>query len=311
MLFRCLKIRFFPDLLGRAGDEFRIWIAGCATGEEAYSIAMLVSETAEKINYFGKITVFATDVHQRSLNKAAAGEYTSEQIKNLSERRKVKYFTKMEDDVYKISSDLRKMIIFAPHNAVQEPPFTRLDFVSCRNLLIYLKSEAQEKLISLFYFSLKINGILFLGASEGLGRLSDEFIVENSTYKLFRKIRAQMKKVDIPRIEPRAIKSDLSHIRGNKALSITIDQQILEDYDQLLNRYIPSGVLVDSRYNIMHYFGDIQKYLKPLKGRVEIDLLKVTESDLQLAIRVGLQRAAAAGKTITIPECKNCSVQRL
>ena len=153
----------------RADDDIRVWSAGCATGEEAYSLAILLLEQAQIHGFQGNITVFATDVHRASLEAASHGVYEQERLKNVDKERRERFFQDVGAGRFRVVPELRKMIVFAPHNLISDPPFTRMDLVCCRNLLIYLQPEVQEKVLSLFHFALRLNGTLFLGSSEGLG----------------------------------------------------------------------------------------------------------------------------------------------
>ncbi len=169
-------------------EEFRVWVAGCGTGEEAYSIAILIDECMRAMNRRLDVKIFATDVHQTSLDFAHAGIYPEASLEEMTAARRNQYFTRTEAG-YQVSPEIRKMIVFAPHNLVKDAPFTRLNLITCRNLLIYLRAMAQKKVLSLFHFGLKTGGVMFLGASESPGELSDEFETLNERWKIFRKRR--------------------------------------------------------------------------------------------------------------------------
>lgn len=299
--------RLFDNL--QHGDDLRVWSAGCATGEEAYSLAILLAEKVVDLDYRGKVTVFATDVHKSSLEFASQGLYDRAKLTNVSPERLERFFKKEGNDLYRVTSDLRKMVVFAPHNLLNDPPFTRLDLVCCRNMLIYFQSSIQERVISLFHFALKTNGILFLGSSEGLGSFVAEFEVIANQYKLFRKIRDLKLALNLDANRMERIQATIpvtSFQPGNSRL-ISIDRQILYDYDTLLLRQMPPGVLIDENHLILHYFGNVSEYLKAPLGRAENDILALAEDNLHIAISTSLQRA---DKTRQIIVTKNVRVKR-
>ncbi len=291
--FRKLETEVLPELFRGRGpeDDIRIWSAGCATGEEAYSLAILLSEQAAKVNFKGNITIFATDVHRTSLDAASQGLYDTQRLKNVSRERLGRFFKKEGDDGFRVSQSLRKMIVFAPHNLISDPPFTRLDLVCCRNLLIYFQPELQDKAISLFHFALKVGGILFLGSSEGLGRFSGEFETVDSSSKLFRKTRDLKLAVDM-KLDPAVQRFGLG-TSGQPVhrLTVSLDRQLVHDYDMLLSKHVPSGVLVNENRQILHCFGDVSQLFNRPEGRFENDILTLVHEDLRIPLSTSLHRA--------------------
>ncbi len=282
--------RLFANL--HRGEDLRVWSAACATGEEAYSLAILLAEKASELGFIGKITVFATDVHKTSLDFAAQGVYDRAKLTNVSPERMDKFFKKEGGDQFRVTSELRKLVVFAPHNLLNDPPFTRLDLVCCRNLLIYFQADVQEKVISLFHFALKIDSILFLGSSEGLGAFAGEFEVIANQHKLFRKIR-DLKlalNLDANRMD-RTPKIPVAVFQSGSSRTITIERQMLADYDTLLRRHMPPGVLLDENRQIIHYFGNVVEFLKMPEGRAENNILALAEDNLHIALSTSLQRA--------------------
>ncbi len=290
--------RLFLNL--HRGEDLRAWSAACATGEEAYSLAILLAEQAERSNFHGKVTVFATDVHKSSLEIASQGLYDRERLTNVSPERLERFFKKEGLDLYRVSTELRKTVVFAPHNLLNDPPFTRLDLVCCRNLLIYFQPEVQEKVISLFHFALKKDGVLFLGSSEGLGAFGVEFEVIANQHKLFRKIRDLKLALNLESMHPRNDRQvPLAVLPLTSARTVNLDRQVLADYDTLLRRHLPPGVLVDENRSILHYFGNVADYLKPPQGRAESDILRLAEDNLHIALTTALQRSVSARQTVT------------
>ena len=301
--FEYLEKEIIPAIFAnlRPGEDLRVWSAGCATGEEAYSLAILLHESAERLGFTGKLTVFATDVHRSSLDFASQGLYDEDKFANLDPGRVRRYFRKEGREQLRVIPELRKMVVLAPHNLLNDPPFTRLDLVCCRNMLIYLQPAAQERVISLFHFSLKRNGFLFLGKSEGLGSYTNEFETVASQHKIFRKLRDLKLAInlDANRPEQPAGQAAAVNNHGGSSRSVTIDRQLLADYDQILRNYIPPGLLIDENRLILHYFGNVHEYLKPPEGRIQNNLLSLAEDNLQMALSTALQRAERTRQAIT------------
>ena len=169
--------------------ELRVWVAGTATGEEAYSVAILLDEAIAASGKQLKAKIFATDVHRDSLEFAAHGVYSMESIVEIDPGRLSKYFTKLRGGSYQVNPKLRQMVVFAPHNLVKDAPFTKIDLITCRNVLIYLQPPAQKRVLSLFHFGLRTGGCMMLGPSENAGDILDEFDVLDNTWKVYRKHR--------------------------------------------------------------------------------------------------------------------------
>ena len=303
--FQNLEEEVIPALIQRSnGEGIRVWVAACATGEEAYSIAILLLEKAKELDYLGKISVFATDVHRTSLDAASQGIYETERLKNVSPQRLERYFQTIDSSHLRVTPELRKVVVFAHHNLINDPPFTRMDLVSCRNLLIYFQPETQDKVISLFNFALRLDGILFLGSSEGLGKTSENFEVVNASNRIFRKIRDSRLRVEFNATPEMARISNSTTSISTPRNTVTLDRQILRDYDELLNRFIPPGILINEDFKVLHYFNGVSTYLKPPEGRAETDVLRMVASDLQLPLSVALQRTAKAGQPVRLPNLR-------
>ncbi len=296
--FARLKEQVAPGLLAAGGGaEVRAWIAGCATGEEAYSIAIVLDEVARAAGFAGKFSLFATDVHQASLDFAAAGVYGREQLRNVSPERFRRYFIEETPGQCRIVPEIRKRLVFARHNLVSDPPFTRLDLVSCRNLLIYFNPDLQDRAIRLLYFALRENGCLFLGPSEGLGRTKGlQLEVLDDPAKLFRKAgSAPAGVLPLPeRTASRPIVHPPAPVflpRAGEAAS----RQLLAAYDHILRQHVPAGLLVNEGFEVLHYFGAGSAYLLPLEGRAHENLLHRAEGDLRLCLSTLLPRVCKTG----------------
>ncbi len=213
--FTSLQRRVISEVVNQKNgtNEIRVWVASCATGEEAYSVAMLLDEEAEQQGFRGEIKIFATDVHRGSIEFASEGKYSSQQLQGLSRDRLEKYFTR-NGDIFQVTSKIRQMVILASHNVLRDAPFTKVDLVTCRNMLIYLRPEAQRKVLSLFHFGLRSGGFLMLGSSESPGDLSDEFEKLDSRWKIYRKRRDVSLLSDIQLSVPRNSSNPTSRERG-------------------------------------------------------------------------------------------------
>ena len=297
--FTCLEKEVLPKLfssLGR-GEELRVWCAACATGEEAYSLAILLTEQAERDGFTGKITIFATDVHRASLEVASQGCYSGTALGGVNPQRRQRFFRPEGPDSFRVNNDLRKMVVFAPHNLLTDPPFTKMDLVCCRNLLIYFLPSVQERTLMLLHFALRPDGVLLLGSSEGLGALSGEFETMSPQSRIFRKIRD----LKLPSDMLHATRGDGSTVpeaRSGQMRTLSIDRQLLHDYDSILRRNLPPGVLVDGQRRVLHYFGEISQYLR-MEGRQSADILQLSQGPLHLALSTLLQRAERTQESVS------------
>ena len=285
--FDILGREVVPEIIARArehGRELRAWVAGCATGEEAYSLAMLIRERLETDGAELPVKIFATDAHERSIAHAGEGLYDGHALEDLSVERRERWFSR-EGERWRVARELRQMVVFARHDVVNDAPFTRLDFLSCRNLLIYLKSAAQRKVISLFHFGLRPSGVLFLGTSESLGAVADEFGEIDPRWRLFRKLRDSRL-------------ADAAAFRRGPGLSRAAPQtspvrsvkRLLASYDSLLERYMPPSLLVSPDREVLHVFGGASRFLQVREGRPSSDLLDVLAAELKLPLAGALQR---------------------
>ena len=300
--FDYLSTVIVPDLVeaARSSDELRIWSAGTATGEEAYSLAIIFAEAAEKLKFTGKIIIFATDVHRRSIDTASRAVYGRDRLKNISEERLARFFRQDLDDTWRISQDLRRMVVIAPHNLISDPPFTKTDLVCCRNMLIYLQPEVQDRILATFHYSLKVSGVLFLGSSEGLGSVASEFDTLNAQSKIYQKRRDVRLLQDVRTSLAKPLVQAVTRTAQPQPRSVSIDRQLLRDYDYLLERSIPVGVLVDEKRQVLHYFGDFRPYLTPVMGRVDKDILTLLAESLQITVSTVLQRAVRENGPVTL-----------
>lgn len=301
--FHGLERDVLPQLIAQLprDQELRVWVAGCASGEEAYSLAILVHQCLSTAKRPLNARIFATDVHPASLEVASLGIYSAASLRELSPQRLERYFTRIGPD-YQVIAEVRKMIVFAPHNVVKDAPFTRLDLVTCRNLLIYLQPAAQKKALSLFHFGLRAGGVLFLGPSESPGELGDEFETLDAHWRMYRKRRDIRLPADmrlplsvgyVAPVTPRPV--GMTGASGPGAL----DLPLLRVYDALLEQYVPPSLLLNERHELVHAFGGASRFLAHRDGRTSTQILDLVDRDLKLALAGTLQRAAKEQREIT------------
>jgi len=289
--FHLLEQKVIPDLIAAhpKGDEFRVWVAGCATGEEAYSLAILIDEVSRRMKRDLDVRIFATDLHKASLDAASAGVYAASAFTDVPRERQEEYF-EPHGNGYRVVQSLRQRVVFAQHNIIKDAPFTKLNLISCRNLLIYLQPSIQQKVISLFHFGLRTRGILFLGPSEGVADLEAEFANIDRHWKVFRKHRDSRLPTDLSLpMTPGMPKRAPGHVRNT--LESRSESELLNLYNQVLDQCVPTAVLIDDQYNVLHIFGDADRFLRLPKGRPSYSLLALLENELKTACAGAVQRS--------------------
>jgi two-component system CheB/CheR fusion protein len=297
--FDTLERDVIPKLLDqvKADEEVRVWVAGCATGEEAYTLAMLFWEAFTQRSRPVRLKILATDVHQRSLDYASAGIYGEEQLARVTPPRLERFFTRRSSG-YQISADLRQLIVFARHNVTKDPPFTRMHFISCRNLLIYLQPQAQRSVLSLFHFGLLAGGMLLLGASETPGPIADEFAVLDEHWKLYRKRRDVhlLSSVGLAQLRtPSRTRMPALDLPRTPA----VDPLVLATYDQLLDMFMPPGLLVDESGLLVDAFGGAEKLLRFRARRPSSNMLDLLDPELRAVVGGAMQRASKDRRAVS------------
>ena len=292
--FELLQQRVLPDLLSRCppGRTLRAWVAGCATGEEAYSLAILLHElTAQHPDR--SFQIFATDVHRGSIELASRAFYSESSLVNVSPERRDRYFIRSGGS-YQLVPELRQAIVFAPHNVIKDAPFTRVDLVSCRNMLIYFQPPVQQKVLNQFHFALNRGGIMFLGPSESPGALIKDFEVVDQHWRMYRKHSDVRTPVD-PRHRHRPAEGEghaaPSQGSGSSPFARYSMSNLLATYDVLLEDYMPASLLVNDRNELVHAFGGASRFLKPRDGRQGLEIFDQVDEDLRLVLAGGLRRA--------------------
>lgn len=300
-VFDMLADKIIPDLVSGQISEnpIRVWIAGCSTGEEAYSFAMLFREqiTASKNNV--KLQIFASDVDPDAIETAREGYYPTTIEADVTPARLSRFFSK-EERGYRVSPELRAAVVFTVHDVLVDPPFSRLDLVSCRNLLIYLQPEAQTKAISVFHFALRKNGILLLGSSETIGNFGGRFDVISKAERLYKHVAGsssgeigfQVNFSDGLRIPARPGQSRAS---SREAKLADLCRRLV------MEAYAPAAVLINSKHECLHSVGPIDRYLHVAPGQSSHDLFSMTRQGMAGKLRPAVQQATRKNKRIIVP----------
>ena len=294
--FELLERQILPELLTREprSAPLRLWVAGCATGEEAYSLAILLQDLMA-VHGERPVKIFATDVHRGSLDQAALAAYGEEAVSNVSPERLARYFTQVGHS-YQVVPELRQMIVFAQHNVITDAPFTRLDLVTCRNLLIYLQPPAQQRVLAHFHFSLTHSGVLMLGPSETLGPLADGFEILDKHWQLYRK--GGEVRTPVGRHQPPAASLDTRLAAPPVAPARHSLGQLLAVYDTLLEETMPPSLIVNERGELVHVLGGAARFLRARDGRQSLDVLDQVDTELKMILSGGIKRALAERSSV-------------
>lgn len=278
-------------------DNIRVWVAGCATGEEVYSIAILFAEAMQTVKKHFNIQIFATDLDSKSIEYARQGLYPKSIVTDVSSERIKQFFIK-EEDGFKIKKHIREMIVFATQNMIKDPPFSKLDLISCRNVLIYMDAALQKKVLPLFHYTLNPGGFLFLGTSEGIGNCADRFSPVDKKWRIFKRKEVFTEMGIRHPIEPLNDTETKAAGASKKASpSGACDIRQLAERTILLD-YSSPCVLVDDHYNILYFNGETDKYLTLPKGEPDFNLLKMVRKDLRYKLNTLLVNATKEKKTI-------------
>ncbi|MBD3239381.1 MAG: PAS domain-containing protein [Chitinivibrionales bacterium] len=291
------------------GSELRAWVAGCATGEEAYSVAILISECMHGAGKRLNVQVFATDLDARAIERARAGRYPGDITQNMPKERLDRYFVRDEKG-YRVRKEIREMLVFAPHNVLSDPPFTRLDLVVCRNLLIYLEGGPQKQLLKVFHYALRPGGLLFLGPSESIGPQAELFETLHNKWKVFR--RKDVRTPGLPGIDLAARRQvgaarEMKREHGEEqraqagAKRPTAASQIER---VLLERFAPAAVVADEDGSIVYIHGRTGAYLEPTQGEPRANVVDMARQGLDTSLASAMHRVAAGN-----PEVKHENVR--
>ena len=277
------------------GDPIRIWVAGCSTGEEVYSLAMLLLEALGEQASRMRIQIFGTDIQERAVAHARTGIYTQAAVAGVAPARLKRFFVETNAG-YQIQKFVRDLCVFARHDLANDPPFPRLDLISCRNVLIYMGPALQKRVLSIFRYALKPGGYLFLGNSESISDYSDVFPAEDQKHRIFvRKLPAA------PFREPPSAAGQLTERatgRGGMASADGAFDFRKEAETILLEHYAPPALIVDPDLHIVHFQGNTSPYLAPATGRPSFHLLKMVRPELVVDLRTAIAKARKEGVTV-------------
>lgn len=300
-----LKDKILPDIITKLepGSILRAWVPGCSTGEEAYSLAIIFKEALEKINPHGgfSLQIFATDLDNDAIAIARKGVFPSSIAENVSPERLKRFFLRT-DDGYFINTEIREKVVFAQHNVIMHPPFTKIDILSCRNLLIYMEPELQKKMIGLFYYSLNPQGIMLLGSSETLGAQNHLFTSLDIKWKIYKRANSILTPdlVDFPesysRTKPLIINEE---IPSGSSLNI----QTLAD-QLLLQNYSPAGVLVNEQGDIIYISGPTGRYLEPAVGKANMNIFAMLREGLRTEFPIAFKKAILKKEPVILRNIK-------
>jgi PAS domain S-box-containing protein len=267
-------------------SPLRIWVPGCATGEEAYSIAMLILEHCATTRQTPNLQIFASDIDEQSLEVARRGIYTASSVADVSPSRLQRFFVKQDDNHYQVNSQLRGPVVVTRQNVISDPPFSRLDLISCRNVLIYFEPELQQKIISLFHFGLNERGYLFLGTSETVGQQTNQFETVSSKWRIFQRLGPARPERQTAPVFP------FGDRRARPPETPAAPRLGYSDLMQklLLTRYAPAAVLIDRGYEVLSFFGAMSDYLEFPSGQPTMNLLAMSRRGLRTKIRFACQK---------------------
>jgi two-component system CheB/CheR fusion protein len=304
--FDVLKQKVLRPLLAERKRDglVRVWTLGCSTGQEAYSIAMAFAEAAEKVSGAPKLQIFATDLNEASLEKARHGLYAKTLVQDISPERLRRFFIE-EEGGYRVSKALREQVVFARQNVMSDPPFSRIDLVSCRNLLIYFETDLQKRIMPAFHYALMPGGFLFLGASESIGPFIELFTPVDKKQRIFAKNPAPTPAFRLSLSPNRGAPASVGQrakVRGKsqgvpEGMRAEFDAQ--READRLSCRlFAPPGVLVNAELQVLQFRGVTWAYLQPPVGRANFNVLKMAHDGLMLPLRAAINKAKREKKTV-------------
>ncbi len=292
-VFENLYHKTIPELIERCKDkqEIRVWVCGCSTGEEAYSLAILFKEALERNKEYIKVMIFASDIDKDAIEIARSGTYFESALAGVSQNRLSRFFVRKENR-FQLKKEIREMVVFAHHNVIKDPPFSKMDMISCRNVMIYMNSELQKKIIPIFIYSLNNDGILLLGTSESNGEYAKYLITVDSKNKIYRK-----KQNDITR-KPKT-EYEISYIQnqvntpaytitteGKKKLNVSsITEKIL------LSQYAPPSVIIDKNNDALYFSGSTGQFLEPAQGEASLNILEMAKKGLKSDLDALIKKA--------------------
>jgi two-component system, chemotaxis family, CheB/CheR fusion protein len=280
----------------KSGEPFRMWIPGCATGEEAYTYALLIHQILKRHKKHLHVQLFATDIDIKALHKARVGIYPTPSLATVPKKLLTEFFTKINGNSYELHKDIRKMVLFSRHDVTSNPPFLRLDAISCRNLLIYFNNELQKRVFPLFYYALNPNGYLILGKSENIGQFDNLFAVINNGLKIFQRKPLDGKIVKFPHFRPSKAKKIMQLNDSYPREDLTVSEMVKET---LYNNFDHPYVVINENMDIVEVHGDISYFLKFKEGTATLNFMKLVIPQLQIESRAIISKAITTTKQTT------------
>ncbi len=297
--WNAMQEQVLPALLASCpeGASFRAWVAGCSTGEEAYSLAIAFREALQQRSSGGRysLQIFATDLDPDAIEQARQGVYPASIAADVSEERLKRFFVE-NGASYRVGKEIREMVVFAPHNVIMDPPFTKLDILTCRNLLIYLGPELQRKLLPLFHYSLKPGGVLMLGSAESIGGFNELFLPLEGKARLFQRSSGPLRPVELD-FPTRYFPSKTEPQMDTKPELAADNLQSLAD-QLLLQQFSPAAVLVNAAGDLVYISGRTSKYLEPAAGKVNWNIHAMAREGLRHELALALPKALRSGERV-------------
>jgi two-component system, chemotaxis family, CheB/CheR fusion protein len=294
--FESLAASVIPKLFENRGadDTVRVWVPGCSTGEEVFSIAMLLREQMDKMTAVPRVQIFATDIDERALSVARVARYPEALLDSVSPERRKRFFI-LDGGSYVVSKDVRELCIFSPHSVVRDPPFSRIDMVSCRNLLIYFGPDAQNQVIPTFHYALRPDGYLFLGSAENVSQFAELFIPIEKKHRIFRRRSDVASSVRLPILINSLKPGQLSELMPRRPpLSGLLLRQRVDEY--VLDRFSPAHVVASRDGDVIYYSSKTGKYFEAPAGAPTRQLLTLARKGLRLDLRTAFREAVETGR---------------
>ena len=291
--FKTLQAHTLPKLLAGKpdGHVVRVWVCGCASGEEAYSVAIMLHECMGQIGRNFHVQIFGTDLDEDAVDVARAGLYPASIMVDVGPERIKRYFTKEEDGQYLVQRLIREMLVFAPQNVIKDPPFTKLDLLCCRNLLIYLGAEAQRKLLPIFHYSLKPDGILFLGSSETIGQATDLFALSHKKWKIFRRKPSAEAAHSVLGFPAQAESYDAPDPRVPEMVQRAEELSTLQLVDTILQQSeTPPCAIINDACNVVYIHGRTGSFLELAEGKASVNVIEMARPGLKTELAAAIRQ---------------------
>jgi two-component system CheB/CheR fusion protein len=300
--FEALRDTWLPELLDGKPEGYtvRVWVAGCSSGEEAYSLAIVLQECMQRLQRHFQVQIFGTDLDEAAVVRARAGIYPESIQADVSAERLKNFFIKEADGRYRIKTTIREMLVFAAQNVIKDPPFTKLDIISCRNLLIYLGPELQQKLFPMFHYGLRPDGILFLGSSESVGKAAGLFAVLDKKHKIFKRTAEG---AGVPLVLSMPVRSAIvaapvvSFSEGIQKMEEISAIQLVETILRQSNT--PPCAIIDDACNVIYIHGRTGRYLEPAEGRMSANILEMVRPSLKAVLAAAIHKVAQHKQEVT------------